>query len=145
MARAGRLGRGHTVADAGNSRRRSTPLGAGPALENPAYGRPLGESVFARERHAIVAAGVDGGDVSGEGRGHAGEPKGVGKGVGMSQLPAVCEGAIGSSGGLSRITAMPKRPGQLDKGGDPDVLPIAKGGIAMLVGSIQRGGGFEMR
>jgi hypothetical protein len=34
------------VADMGNSRRRFTPLGAGPALENPAPGRPLGESVY---------------------------------------------------------------------------------------------------
>ena len=33
----------------------------------------------------------------------------------------------------------------MDKGADPDVLPIAKGGIAMLVGPIQRRGRFEMR
>ena len=129
---AGRLGCGQTVADAGNSCRRFTLLGVGPALENPAKGRPLGESVFTRERHAIVAVGVGGGDISGEDRGHAGQPKGVGKGVGMSQLPALRERAIGSSGGLIRIAAMPKRPGQLDKGADPDVLPVAKGGIAML-------------
>jgi len=41
------LRKGHTVADAGNSRRRFTRLGAGPALENPATGRPEGKSVFA--------------------------------------------------------------------------------------------------
>ena len=98
-----------------------------------------------REHHAIVAAGVDGGDISGEDRGQAGQPKGVGKGVGMSQLPAVRERAIGGSGGLIRIAAMPKRPGQDDKGADPDVLPVAKGGIAMLVRPIQRRGRFEMR
>ena len=40
---------------------------------------------------------------------------------------------------------MPKRPGQLDKGADPDVLPVVKGATAMLVGPIQRGGGFDMR
>jgi hypothetical protein len=51
--------------------------------------------------------------------------------VGMAQLPAVCERTIGSSGGLIRIAAMPEGPGQEDKGADPDVLPIAKGGIAM--------------
>jgi hypothetical protein len=101
--------------------------------------------VFTRDRHAIVAVGAGGGDISGEGRGHSGEPKRVGKGVGMSELPAVGERTIGSSGGLIRIAAMPERPGQLDKGTDPDVLPIVKGGIAMLVGPIQRGGGFEMR
>ena len=111
-------------------------MGVGPALEDPAYGRQLGESVFTRERHAFVAVGVGGGDVSGEDRGPAGQRKGMGKGVGMSQLPAVCERAIGSSGGLIRIAAMPKRPGQLHKGGDPDVLPVLKGGIAMLVGPI---------
>ena len=93
--------------------------------------------MFARERHAIVAAGVDGGDVSGEDRGPAGQRKGVGKGVGMSQLPAQCEHAIGSSGGLIRIAMMPKRPGQHDKGADPDVLPVVKSGIVVLVGPIQ--------
>ena len=100
-------------------------------------GRPLGESMFSRERHAIVAAGADGGDVSGEDRSPSSETQSVGKGVGMSQLPAVRERAIGSSGGLIRITAMPKRPGQLDKGADPDVVRVVKGGIAVLVRPIQ--------
>jgi hypothetical protein len=101
--------------------------------------------VFTRERSAIVSAGAGGGDISGEDRGHAREPKSVGKGVGMSQLPAVRERTIGSAGGLIWIAAMPERPGQHDKGADPDVLPIAQGGIAMLVGPIQRRGRFEMR
>src|SRR4029077_7213997 len=65
--------------------------------------------------------------------------------VGMSQLPAQCERTIGSSGGLIRIAAMPERQGQMDKGADPDVLPVAKGVIAMLVGQIQRHGRFQMR
>ena len=86
-----RLGRGHTVADAGDSRRRVTPLGVGPALKNPATGRPKGQSVFTGEGHAIVAAGVNGGDISGQDRGHSREIKGAGKGVGMSQLPAIGE------------------------------------------------------
>ena len=115
-AGAGRLGYGQTVADAVDSGHRFTSLGIRPALENPAIARPLGESVFTRDCHAIVAVGAGGGDISGEDRGHAGEPKGVGKGVGMAQLPAVGERAIGSSGGLIRIAAMPKRPGQLDEG-----------------------------
>ena len=88
---------------------------------------------------------MDGGHIPGEDRGHAGKPEGVGKGVGVAQLPAQCERTIGSPGGLIRIAAMPERPGQHDKGADPDVLPIAKGGIAMLVGPIQRHGRFEMR
>src|SRR6516162_11032649 len=104
---AGRRGGGNTVADAGNSRRRFTPFGVGPALEDPASGRPEGESVFTRERHAIVAVGVDRGDIPGEDRGRAGDIKGVVKGVGKSQFPAQCERAIGSPGGLIRITAMP--------------------------------------
>ena len=120
-------------------------MGVGPALKNPALGRPLGESVFTRERYAFVAAGADGGDISGEDRGPAGVMKDVGKGVGMSQLPTVRERPIGSARGLIRIAAMPKRPGQLDKGADPDVPPIVQGEIAVLVGPIQRGGGFEMR
>ena len=62
----------------------------------------------------------------------------------MPQLPAIGERAIGSSGRPIRIAAMPKRPGQLDKGADPDVLPVAKDVIAMLVGPIQRRGRFEM-
>jgi len=66
------------------------------------------------------------------------------KGVGMSQLPAVRERTIGSSGGLIRIAAMPKRPGQHDKGADPEVLPVAESVIAMLVRPIQRHGRFEM-
>src|SRR5262249_13463431 len=107
---AGRLVRGQTIADAGNSRRRFTPLGVGPALENPAPGRPVGETVFTCDRHAIVAAGVDGGDISGEDRGPAGQAKGVGKGMSMSQCPAVRERRIRGSGGLIRIAAMPKRP-----------------------------------
>ena len=93
----------------------------------------MGESVFTREPHAIVGTGVDRGDISGEDRGDAGQRKGVGKGVGMAQLPAVRERAIGGSGGLIRIAAMPERMGQDDKGADPDVLPVAKGRIAMLV------------
>ena len=101
--------------------------------------------MFTRERYAFVAVGVDGGDIPGEDRSPAGETKGVGKGVGMSQLPAQCERTIGSSGGLIRIAAMPKRPGQEDKGADADVLPVVKGGIAMLVGPMQRRGCFEMR
>src|ERR1700730_12858962 len=101
--------------------------------------------MFTRDRYAIVAASVDGVDISGEDRSHAGQPKGVGKGVGMPQLPAVRERAIGSSGGLIRIAAMPKRPGQMDKGADPDVLPVLRGGIAMLVGPMQRRRRFEMR
>jgi len=105
----------------------------------------VGESVLCRERHAIIAVSLDGGDIPGEDSGHAGKPEGVGKGVGMSQFPAVRERAIGSSGGLIGIAAMPKRPGQLDKGADPDVLPVVKGRIAMLVGPIQRRGRFEMR
>jgi len=143
-ARTGRLVSGHTVADAGNSRRRFTPLGVGPALEHLATGRPMGESVFTRERHAIVAVGAGGGDIPGEDRGHPGEPKRVGKGVGVSQLPAQCERAIGSSGGLIRVAAMPERPGQAGKGADPDVLPVAQGGIAVLVGTIQRRSRFDM-
>ena len=105
----------------------------------------MGESVFTRERHAIVAVGAGGGDISGEDRGHSGEIEGLSKGVGMSQLPAVRDRTIGSSGGLIRITAMPERRGQLDKGVDPDVLPVVKGGISVLVGPIQRRGGFVMR
>ena len=142
---AGRLVCGQTVADAGNCRRRFTSLGEDPALENPAIGRPLGESVFIRDRHTIVAAGVDGGDIPGEGRGHSGVIKGVGKGEGMSQLPAVGDRTIGSSGGLIGIAAMPKRPGQMDKGVDPDVLTIVKGGITMLLGPIQRHARFGVR
>jgi len=88
---------------------------------------------------------VDGGDISGKDRGLAGQRKGVGKGVGMSQLPAQCERALGSPGGLIGIAAMPERPGQHDKGADPDVLPVVKGGIAMLLGPMQRHSGFEMR
>ena len=99
--------------------------------------------MFTRDCHAIVAAGVGGADISGEDRGQSSVPKGVGQGVGMSQLPAVRECTTGGSGGLIRIAAMPKRR-QLDKGADPDVLPAAKGGIAMLVGPIQQGGRFEM-
>jgi hypothetical protein len=38
----------------------------------------MGASVFTHERHAIVAVSVNGGDVSGEDRGRAGEKKGVG-------------------------------------------------------------------
>ena len=33
----------------------------------------------------------------------------------------------------------------MDKGADPDVLPVVKRGIAVLVGPIQRHGRFEMR
>src|SRR4051812_38341949 len=40
---------------------------------------------------------------------------------------------------------MPKRPGQHDKSADPDVLPIVKCGIAMLLCPIQRRSGFRMR
>ena len=101
--------------------------------------------MLSRDRHAIAAVGVDGGDISGEDRGPAGPRKGVGKGVGMSQFPAQCERAIGGSGGLVRVAAMPERPGQLCKGADPDVLPVVKGGIAVLVGPIQRHGRFDMR
>src|SRR5215813_9798806 len=115
----------------GNSRRRFTLLGVGPALEDPPIGRPVEESVFTRERHAIVAIGAGGGDISGKDRCLAGTCKGVGKGVGVSQLPAIGERAIGGSGGLIRIAAMPKRYGQHDKGADPDVLPVAKDVIAM--------------
>src|SRR5207244_5878947 len=106
-AGSGRLGRGQPVADKGRRRRRFNLLGAGPSLENPAKGRPEGEAVFTRDCHAIVAVGAGGGDVSGEDRDHAGETKGVGKGVGMSQLPAVCERTSGSPGGLIRIAAVP--------------------------------------
>ena len=63
----------------------------------------------------------------------------------MSQLPAIGERSIGSPGGPIRIAAMPKRYGQRDKGADPDVLPVGKGGIAVLVGPIQRRRRFEMR
>src|SRR5262249_31012132 len=105
----------------------------------------MGESVFTRQRHAIAAAGADGGDISREGRGHSSEIEDLGKGVGMAQLSAQCERTIGSSGGLIRIAAMPKRRGQIDKGDDPDVLPVAKGGIGMLVGPMQRRGRLEMR
>jgi hypothetical protein len=101
--------------------------------------------VFARERHAVVAAGAGSGDISAEDRGHTGKMEGVGKGVGMSQLLAVRERTIGRPGGLIRIAAMPKRPGQDDEGADPDVQPVVKGGIAMLVRPIQRRGRFDMR
>ena len=101
MVAAGRLGRGQTIADANNSSRRLTLVGVGPAPENPANGRPLGESVLTRERYAIIAVATDGGDISGEDRGNASQRQGVSKGVGMSQLSAVCEGPIGGSGGLS--------------------------------------------
>src|SRR6516165_11597775 len=109
MAAAGRLGRGQTVADADNSRRRLPLLGVGPALENPANGCPLGESVFTRKRHALVAVEMDGADIPGEDRGYAGQRQGVGKRVGMSQLPAICESPVGGSGRLIRVAAMPKR------------------------------------
>ena len=52
--------------------------------------------MFTRDCHAIVAVGVDGGDIAGEDRGPPGETKGVGKGVGMAQFPAQYERAIGS-------------------------------------------------
>jgi hypothetical protein len=54
----------------------------------------------------------------------------------MSELPAVRERTIGGPSRLIRIAAMPERPGQKDRGGDPDVLTVAKGGIAMLLGPI---------
>ena len=54
---------------------------------------------------------VRGGNIACEDRGPAGVTKGVGKGVGMSQFPAVGERTIGSPGGLIRITAMPERQG----------------------------------
>ena len=100
--------------------------------------------MFARDCHTIIAVGAGGGHISGEGSGHPDVIKGVGKGVGMSQLPAVRERTIGSSGGLIGIAAMPKRPGQDDKSADPDVLPVVEGGIAVLAGPIQRRGGFGM-
>ena len=100
------------------------------ALEDPAKGRPTGESVLTRERHAIIAIGADGGDIPGEDRGHPGMPEGVGKGVGMPQLPAQCERTIGSSRGLIRIAAMPERPGQDGKGADPDVQPVVPSSLA---------------
>ena len=66
MVAASRLGSGQPVADADNSRRRLTLLGVGPAPENPADGRPLGESMLTRERYAIIAVAADGGEISGE-------------------------------------------------------------------------------
>ena len=120
-------------------------MGVGPAPKNPATRRPKGESVFTRERHAVIAIGTGGGDISGEDCRYAGQRKGVGKGVGMSELPAIRERTIGSPGGLIRITAMPEHPRQMNKGADPDVLPVSKGGIAVLVGPIQRRRRFEMR
>jgi hypothetical protein len=65
----------------------------------------MGETVFTRERHAIIAVRVDGGNIPGEDRSLSGKREGVGKGVGMAQLPAVRERAIGSSSGLIRIAA----------------------------------------
>src|SRR5262249_35652136 len=62
----------------------------------------------------------------------------------LSQLPAVRERTIRGSGGLIRIAAMPKRPRQDGKGADPDVLPVVNGRIAVLVGPIERRGGFGM-
>ena len=100
--------------------------------------------MFTRECHAIASVAMDGGDISGEDRGHAGMREGVGKGVGVSQLPAQCERAIDGSGGPIRIAAMPKRPGQDDKGADPDILPVAKGVIAVLLRPIQGRGRFDM-
>ena len=64
--------------------------------------------------------------------------------MGVSQLPAIGERAIGGSGGLIGKAAMPKRYGQDSNGADPNVLPVAKDVIAMLVGPIQRRGRFEM-
>ena len=90
--------------------------------------------MFTRDCHAIVAAGAGGDDIAGKDRGPTGKREGVGKGGGMSQLPAQCERAIDGLGGPIRIAAMPKRIGQDDKGADPDVLPVAKGGIAVLLG-----------
>ena len=69
--------------------------------------------------------------------------QGRGKGCWHARLPAVRERTIGSLGGLARIAAMPKRPGQLNKGADPDVLPVVQGGIAMLVGPMHRRGCFR--
>ena len=43
--------------------RRLTLLGVGPTLKDPAKGRPLGEPVFTRGRHAIIAASAGGGDM----------------------------------------------------------------------------------
>ena len=97
-------------------------MGVGPAPKNPATRRPKGESVFTRERHAVIAIGTGGGDISGEDCRYAGQRKGVGKGVGVSELPAIRERTIGGPGGLIRIAAMPKRPGQLDKDADPDLV-----------------------
>ena len=39
---------------------------------------------------------------------------------------------------------MPERPRQDGKGVDPDVLPVVKGGITVLLGSIKRRSGFDM-
>ena len=83
-AGARRLVSGQTVANAVNSRRRFTLLGVGPALKNPALGRPLGEPVFTRECHAIIAVGAGGGDISGEDRSPAGKIKGRGQGCVVS-------------------------------------------------------------
>ena len=65
--------------------------------------------------------------------------------MGVAQFAAVRERAIGGSGGLLRIAAMPERQGQISKRANPEVLPVAKGVIAVLVGPIQRHGRFEMR
>ena len=54
-AGAGRLGCGQTVADMGNSRRRFTSLGVGPALKNPAKDRPVGDPYsLASAMHSLL-------------------------------------------------------------------------------------------
>ena len=90
-----------------------------------------------RERNILVRAGASLGDATGENRLHADVPKRIGERVGMSELPAVFECAIGSSGGLLGIAAMPERPRQIHEGADADVLAVASGEFAMFVGPVQ--------
>jgi hypothetical protein len=93
--------------------------------------------MFIRERNIFVGTGSSLVNATGENRLHTNVPKRIGERVGMSELPAVFECAIGSSSGLLGKAAMPERPRQIHEGANADVLAVASGEFAMRVGPVQ--------
>jgi hypothetical protein len=145
LEKASCLACGQTVAHAGNSRRRFTLLGVGPAPGTFGHRPPRGgirvHSRAPRNRCCGRRRWRHLGRRPRPCRPTQGREKGCGR------VPAAgCTRAHDRQlGRADRIAAMPKRPGQTDKGDDSDVLPVVKGGIAVLVGPIQRRGRLDVR
>jgi hypothetical protein len=100
--------------------------------------------MFPRDCRVLVRQPLHAPDISGEESGYCGIKEGICERVSVAELTGMEKRSIGGPRRPVGIALMPERPGQIAQRDGADVLAIAEGELAVLLGPIKRGGHFEV-